>query len=266
MFNKLLLVAATALPLTIGTTGAASAKGLLDNFDIGAFSANISVITDYAFRGLSQTNEAAAVQGGIDWERGLIGEDGLLGVYLGVWGSNVNFVGMTESAEIDLYGGFAGEFMNFSYDIGLLYYYYPGATDDLELDFLETYGSLGYDFGFAQVTGAINYSSDFFLDSGEAIYYQADISVPLPFGVTAGALVGYQNIEENDFFGLPDYLTWGASADLDLGTIHSRLGGMAVGVSYTDTNIDDFQCGGGQICDARFMLGVSAEIGVGEES
>lgn len=266
MLKKMLLVAATAMPLAIGATGTASAKGLLDGFDIGSFSANIGFITDYSFRGLSQTNEAAAIQGGIDWEHDLWIDSGILGFYMGIWGSNVNFIGTSESAEIDYYAGFSGEHMNFFYDVGVIYYLYPGSSDNLNFDFFETQGSLGYDFGYAQMTGAINYSPDFFGDSGSATYIQGDIAVPLPYGFTAGALVGYQNIDENDTFGLPDYLTWGASVDLSLDTLHSRLGGLSLGVSYTDTNISDFQCGGGQICDARFMLGLSAELGVGEDS
>jgi len=67
----------------------------------GEIEANVSLATDYVFRGFSQTNEDPAISGGFDY-----GFDG--GFYLGIWGSNVNFgEDSNTSTEIDLYGGYA---------------------------------------------------------------------------------------------------------------------------------------------------------------
>ena len=77
----------------------------------GTFSANAGLVTEYRFRGLDQSSQKPAIQGGIDWSM----ETGLndTSVYLGTWGSNVDFGdGDKASAEIDYYGGITGSFMN----------------------------------------------------------------------------------------------------------------------------------------------------------
>ena len=86
----------------------------------GEIEANVSLATDYVFRGFSQTNEDPAISGGFDY-----GFEG--GFYLGVWGSNVNFgEGSNTSTEIDLYGGYAFDAAeNVSFDFGYVYFVYP---------------------------------------------------------------------------------------------------------------------------------------------
>src|SRR5262245_27466518 len=69
--------------------------------------------TDYVFRGISQSNENVAVQGGVDLTCGHF--------YAGVWGSSVNF-GDENSAEIDLYGGYKTMVGRFALDFGFIYY------------------------------------------------------------------------------------------------------------------------------------------------
>src|SRR5262245_476819 len=71
-----------------------------------AFSGSIAIASDYTFRGISQTLEDPAVQGGITGAGGP--------VYFGLWGSNVDFgetfaAGDDElagaTAEVDLFAG-----------------------------------------------------------------------------------------------------------------------------------------------------------------
>ena len=85
-------------------------------------SANISVTSDYIWRGITQTDSGPAIQGGLDY-----GHES--GVYIGTWASNVD-----EGVEIDLYAGYAGEIGEFGYDLGYLTYNY---TDDA---FSENFG------------------------------------------------------------------------------------------------------------------------------
>lgn len=76
-------------------------------------SGNVALASDYVYRGISQTNEEAAIQGGFDVE----GESGL---YVGVWASNIAFDG---SIEVDVYAGYGGEFSeDLGFDIGILRY------------------------------------------------------------------------------------------------------------------------------------------------
>lgn len=83
----------------------------------GDFSANVGVFSDYTFRGISQTGDEPAAQGGIDYslDTGVNG----VGLYLGVWGSNVDFSdGDEASVEIDWYGGLSKNFGGLDASIG----------------------------------------------------------------------------------------------------------------------------------------------------
>ena len=86
------------------------------------FSANVGYFSDYIYRGGSQTADGAAIQGGFDMSH----ESGF---YIGTWASNVDF-GNSANIEIDFYGGVGGDLPNgVSWDVGALYYWYPGVKD-----------------------------------------------------------------------------------------------------------------------------------------
>ena len=83
---------------------------------------NMSIASDYRFRGFTQTNYGPAMQGGLDWEH-------RNGVYLGNWNSNVaQDLYNGGSLEMDFYGGFKGAWSSLfgtAYDVGAIYYGYP---------------------------------------------------------------------------------------------------------------------------------------------
>src|SRR5690606_38399513 len=81
-------------------------------------SANIGATSNYVWRGVTQTDDSAAIQGGIDYSH----ESGF---YLGTWASNVEF----SDHELDLYGGYAGEAAGIGYDVGVIFYTY-GSDED----------------------------------------------------------------------------------------------------------------------------------------
>jgi uncharacterized protein (TIGR02001 family) len=87
------------------------------------FTGNIALVSDYRFRGISQTFEKPALQGGFDYAHSS-------GIYLGNWNSNVNEGAGFPSAnlEMDFYGGWKKAFGDFGLDIGAIYYYYPGSN------------------------------------------------------------------------------------------------------------------------------------------
>ena len=88
-----------------------------------SLSGNISLTSDYVFRGVSQTQNGPAIQGGIDYAHAS-------GFYAGTWASNVDWVSLgfknNSSMEIDLYGGYKGSLGDVGYDVGAITYYYPG--------------------------------------------------------------------------------------------------------------------------------------------
>jgi uncharacterized protein (TIGR02001 family) len=87
------------------------------------FTGNVAVVSDYRFRGISQTFKRPAIQGGFDYSHSS-------GFYVGNWNSSVSGVQYNNGAglEMDLYGGYKHELMkDLTADIGVLYYLYPGA-------------------------------------------------------------------------------------------------------------------------------------------
>ncbi|MGE5548534.1 MAG: TorF family putative porin [Solirubrobacterales bacterium] len=215
----------------------------------GKFIGTATVASDYVFRGISQTDEAAAIQGGIEWHH----KDG---PFLGVWGSNVNFNdGNQASAEIDWYGGYAGTYRSLGYDARVIYYSYPGADTPRTYDFWE----LGLALTHEPVTGltltlGYNISPDYFNESGVGQYARAEAAyavsgLPMPLKLSAG--VARQFIEDNTAFGTPDYWTW------SLG-VATEVSGLSLGLTYSDTDIDKSRCGNGSgVCGARLIVNAS---------
>lgn len=87
------------------------------------WSANAGVVSDYRFRGISQTRLQPAVQGGVDYS-------GASGAYFGAWASNIRWVqdagAQDGSVELDLYGGYRWRHTEVDYDLALLRYDYVG--------------------------------------------------------------------------------------------------------------------------------------------
>lgn len=203
----------------------------------GTLSANVALTSEYYFRGISQTDDAPALQGGLDYEVEIAKP---VSLYLGTWGSNVDFnegAGVDGATlELDLYGGVKGSIgdTGLSWSTGFIYYAYPGADSSLNYDFWELQASLGYDFGVAAVTASVNWSPDNFGESGDAWYPRLAVDVPIPGigGLTLSGHVAKQYIDDEAAFGTADYVEWGASLT------YAIPGLVDVSVTYTDTDID----------------------------
>lgn len=211
-----------------------------------AFSGNVSLTSDYVFRGISQTGGDAAIQGGFDYTHAS-------GFYLGTWASNVgwleDFQGYQKgNMEIDVYGGFRGGIgsTGLTYDLGAIQYIYPGDNNGgfNDADTTEIYAALGWKwftvkyshyvsdevFGIGDLSGQPNTTGD-----ADGSYYLA-ISGSLPVGetgLTLGASWGTFNFDNNSDY---DYDDWKLSATYDMGKLSGVLSGVTVGVAYTDTD------------------------------
>lgn len=147
----------------------------------GEFSATVTATSDYDFRGVTQTKGDPALQASLDY-----GFDN--GVYVGVWASNVDFGDCCdESVEVDLYAGWGGGDEDaLTWDVGAVYYVYPGADD---LDYPEIW--VGAAYGIFDVY--LWYSWDFFALDESAYYLEGNLNIPLPqdFGIVVHA--GYSD-------------------------------------------------------------------------
>ncbi|MBF0455746.1 MAG: hypothetical protein HQL72_13155 [Magnetococcales bacterium] len=196
-------------------------------------SANVAITSDYVWRGVSQTNEDPAIQGGFD-----VGHDS--GLYVGVWASNIDF-GDAE-IEMDLYGGFATEFANgFSLDLGAIRYFYPGSPGSKEYDFTEVYFGLGYAFETLSLSGKYSYSPDYTAsttdDSAQYVEVGAEVSLPEDFAIAA---------HFGHAFG-SSFKSGGNLDDFSIG-ISKSLAGFGLDISYYGTGND-----------AKAALGAAAE-------
>ena len=203
------------------------------NFLGGEITANISMLNDYRFRGVSQNDEGFALQGGFDWSH----ESGF---YVGTWASNISdFNGA--SIESDFYGGYAGEVNGISFDVGGLLYHYPGGTGT---DYFELYGSTGIDLGFASATFGANYAfSNNNLGNQDNIYIYTDGEVVIP----------NTPLSLNLHLGFEDGAFGNKKWDWIIGTTVSYQG-LDFGVSYVDTNIP------GNNSDGRIVFSVGASF------
>jgi uncharacterized protein (TIGR02001 family) len=126
--NRSLLAAAVALATA------------LPGVSFADVSFNVGAVTDYRYRGISQSRLKPALQGGVDWDAN--------GFYLGAWGSTIKWikdVGGDSDVEIDLYGGYKGEITkDFGFDVGVLTYQYPSNKLDPSANTTELYGALTF--------------------------------------------------------------------------------------------------------------------------
>lgn len=143
-------------------------------------SANIGVTSNYVFRGVTQTDNSAAVQGGLDYESDM-------GIYVGTWASNVDF-GAGGEAEVDVYGGYAGSIEAFDYDVGVIGYLYPNSDD---ANFYEAYAEAAFEFAF--VGAAYTFASDVSdgaFNTGD-VYVYGGVGFDLWADMSLGLTVGY---------------------------------------------------------------------------
>jgi len=130
LLNSLIL-AALAVP----------AVAMADTAPASPFSGNVSLTTDYLFRGVTQTGHRGAIQGGFDY----VNPNGF---YVGTWGSNISWIGVPNSSlELDTYGGYSASFAtDFTYNVGILRYNYSGENPPgfVSANTNEIYGSIGW--------------------------------------------------------------------------------------------------------------------------
>jgi uncharacterized protein (TIGR02001 family) len=207
-----------------------------------ALSGNVSITSDYIFRGISQTGGDPAIQGGLDYTHSS-------GFYLGTWGSNVGWIEdyqtyQSGNVELDLYGGFRNSIgdTGIAYDVGIASYFYPGEANGVtEADTTEVYAALGWKwftvkyyyaisdavFGFGRPTGPADADGSNYLD----------ISASLPVGETGLTLGAHWGTFSFENYSAQDYNDWKVSATYDMSKLSSVMSGVTLGVAYSDTDV-----------------------------
>jgi uncharacterized protein (TIGR02001 family) len=162
---------------------------------------NAGVVTDYRYRGISQTRLKPAVQGGVD-----LGFEN--GVYLGAWASSIKWIkdgGGDSNVELDLYGGWKGEVSpGLTLDVGALTYQYPSNKLNPSANTTELYGALSY--GVATLKYSHSVSNLFgFADSKQSGYLDLSAAFDLGGGLTLTPHVGHQKVKNVSAASYTDY-------------------------------------------------------------
>jgi uncharacterized protein (TIGR02001 family) len=238
-------------------------------------SGSAALVSDYRFRGVSQTDEEMAVQAGFT----VTHESG---AYIGTWASNLSGWGTFGGAnmELDLYGGYKfGVGSGGTLDVGLTWYMYPGGAD--ETDFAEGYAKLSGTMGPVSLTAGVayapkqealgNYSAtpDSRGQKEDNLYLWGDGAVGVPSTpVTLKGHIGYSDgnpgLGPNGTSVAPTgkYWDWLIGADV-------AVGPLTLGVAYVDTDISRSESAyllpnfsstkdGGSIADGQAVFSISA--------
>ena len=236
-FKKILPLAA-AFALTIGSS-VASAE----------ITSNVALTSDYKFRGISQSDESPAIQGGLDYAHDS-------GFYVGTWASSVDFdtngAGYDGSLELDVYAGFGNTIgdSDFGYDVGVMYYAYPG-DDGAEGDYFEVYGGLSW----KDLSLSVAYSDDYYAETGKFYYVAGDYFFSFAENWTLDLHAGYNSFDEEGFLsdGADQY--WDYSVGVGV-----SLAGLDLSLAYVGTDLDEEEVFGSKWGDAQAIFSISKSM------
>jgi uncharacterized protein (TIGR02001 family) len=267
MSFKLITLTATAL-LTANlvaaqTAAPAAPKAPEPDYTI---SYNIGAVSDYRFRGISQTSNRAAVQGGADVAF-------KNGAYLGIWASNVAWVRTFNLAnksnlEVDLYGGYKMEVAkDTTLDLGLITYQYPGNNSGVagtgggglysNANTNEFYGAVTYGVYTAKYSRS---TGDFLgnLNSKGSNYLDLSAAYDMGNGLTLTPHIGRQKVSNTAGASYTDYAVTIAK---DMGNGLS-LTAAAMGTSAPKNNGTGFyNNSAAPVSDGKFIAGSTIVIG-----
>lgn len=188
--------------------------------------ANIGVVSNYMWRGVTQTDDGPAIQGGVDYAH----ESGFS---LGTWASNVDF-GDGEDIpkyEWDIYAGYGEKLGDFGYNLNLGYFAYPDGKD---FDMAEVGASGSWDFltlGLAYTFYGQAPEPAAFRDGD--LYYYGNLGFDLPVNFRLSGTLGYYNFNDLDETG--DYTHWQVSLSKSAGD----FGTFSLNYDQNDGGVDE---------------------------
>ena len=183
------------------------------------FSGEVTLTSDYVWRGVTQTDENPALQAAFD-----IGHES--GFYAGVWGSNVDFDNPDDGIdiEIDIYAGWSFDINDtVNLDLSVTRYLYPGSNDDYDIDYNEYTARVTF---VETYYASVGFADDFVNSDVEATYFQVGGDWELgDSGWGLSAAVGLFDFDS----GFGDY------NDFSLG-VNKGFGPATFSLTYTNTS------------------------------
>ena len=210
---------AAALSIAMATLGAGLAHAQESKVEATpdhVISYNAAAVSDYRFRGISQSRLQPALQGGADYTHNPSG------FYAGTWLSSIKWikdiVGGSGDVEWDLYGGKRGEIVkDVSYDVGGLYYFYPSNGLHPSANTFELYGQVSYGPAYVKYSHALTDTFGF-VDSKNSGYLDLGANVEITDGYMLNLHAGRQNVKNNGYASYNDYKI-GVTKDFGIVTV-----------------------------------------------
>lgn len=204
---------------------------------------NVGAVTDYRYRGISQSRLKPALQGGADFAQ-------KSGFYVGTWASTIKWVkdgGGDANVEVDLYGGYKFTAGPVGLDVGALRYIYPGSSlpinpDTTELYVAGTWGpaTLKYSHATTNLFG--------FANSKRSGYIDLSATFDLGNGFSLTPHIGHQKVKNNSPFSYTDY---SIALGYDFGN------GLTASATLVDTDNNNYLAPNGKnLGKAGVVLGV----------
>lgn len=199
------------------------------------FTSNVGLVSNYLYRGISQTGAGAAIQGGFDYAHSS-------GFYAGVWGSNISWlsdaaVANNASVELDTYLGYKGTAGDVGYDVGFLRYNYPGTygVGQVKADTNEIYGAVSYSIVTAKYSHSLG--DTFGVSNAQGTnYFDLSANYTLPdTGIALGAHYGKQTYKGSTAAGLAATVGSPTYSDYKL-SVAKDFSGYVLGLAYSSTN------------------------------
>ena len=243
---KLKLVALAAASLLSSGTVLAQARTSAPEPDY-TYSFNVGAVTDYRYRGISQSRLRPAIQGGFDFSH-------KSGFYVGTWASSIRWIkdgGGDADVEVDIYGGYKFNAGPVALDAGVLRYLYPNASlpfpsahpNTTELYIAGTWGpaTLKYSHAVTNLFGFPNSDGSGYLDLNATF----DTGF---WGLTVTPHIGRQRVEN---FSGASYTDWSIALGKDFGN------GLTASLAYVDTNTSAYVGPGGKdLGKSTLVLGI----------
>lgn len=217
-----MLSALTLTAVALGTSLATAADSP------HALTGNFSLTSQYVFRGMAQSDSKPAIQGGYDYAHAC-------GFYAGAWASSESWVSDggygSNALEVDGYLGYKYTFLkDFTADLGVIEYYYPGTYGPgaTKPHTMEAY--LGLSYKWATLKYSQSLTDDFFgaPDCRNVKYFEGNANVPLPAGLTLALHAGRQQF--------PSDYAFASYNDYKVGLSREVVPTYTLGLAYTYAN------------------------------
>jgi len=173
---------------------------------------NVSAVSEYLFRSVSQTDEKPTLQGEINWLTPI-------GVYVGSWASGIDYGPGSPHVEVDYYIGYQTEIDSLmKLDLSLARYTNPGNSDAAWTELTTT--TRFYD----EWQVSLNYSRNAFASGSSGWYYALGDRYALPMDVFLTTKVGRSMFSNNAVAGIRDFTDWNIGLSRSFGEVEVALG------------------------------------------